>query len=379
MAYFACKNGNSGGGGGGTQLTLYERGTSHLGEVQKSSMSTYLATFGNDGITFNNYSTASSDFITNTPIDISDWDILKVYGALAGDETSESNKRWLAADLKSVRAATGTDEVYFTLQRTGNNFYAFLSPSTSPFGYTNGACVFSGSNTIKIFKIWLEKYDEAITSAFNITVEAAEGSVVTCTKDSIILSKTVDSSQKVNFNVPESGSWVVSDGTNSKTVTFDSQNVDVSFLFNPVLYELGTFNAAYENPGEFQSGKTELTVKNGALLNANNIYLASGTTKGSYKILGFSDLIDLSSYSTVRFYTNANFTAYKDINISNVSEGYIALFAGRFNDSTGASRVTGYVSSSKSIVANSKAAIVIANNVSGSNVTASIYKIELLS
>lgn len=212
-----------------------------------------------------------------------------------------------------------------------------------------------------------------------IAVEDVQGSVITCTKDGTTLTKTVGASGEVVFDVPESGDWVVSNGTNSKTIIIEPQDYEVSFLFNPVLYELGTFNAAYENPGEFQSGKTELTTKNGALLNANNIYLASGTTKGSYKILGFSDLIDLSNYSTIRFYTNANFTAYKDINISNVSEGYIALFAGRFNDTTGASRVTGYVSSSKSIVADSKAAVVIANNLSGSNVTASIYKIELLS
>lgn len=151
--------GTASGGGQISELILYDRGTSNLGEVQKSSMSTYLATFESDGIRFNNYSTASSDFITKTFIDISDWEILRVYGALAGDETNDTYKRWLISDLKSVRAAAGTDKVYFALQRSGNNLNAFLSPSSSPAYYGNGRCFFSGSNFIKIYKIWLERFE----------------------------------------------------------------------------------------------------------------------------------------------------------------------------------------------------------------------------
>lgn len=367
--------GTASGGGGGKQLVLYERGTSHLGEVQKSSMSTYLATFGNDGITYNQYSTASSDFITKIPIDITDWDVLRVYGALAGNETSDTYKRYLIADLKSARMAAGKNEVYFTLQRTGNNFYAYLSPSTAPSVYTNGACVFSGSNYVKIFKIWLERFDETVVSAFTVTVEALEGSVVTCTKDGIVLSKTVDSSQRVTFDVPEPGAWIISDGTNSKTVTFDSQDKQVSFLFNPVLYELGTFNAEFENPGEFIYNATGFTRQLDFIrLNSNCIYIRQPGTSKTYCAAGFSNLINLSSYSKIRVYrNNANLSNYVEFDISSLSG---LMYIGLVTMRNAASRFMTYIVFSTDKDLNTGTQYILVN--SNSQTAYYIYKIELM-
>lgn len=313
----------TGGGGGGKQLVLYERGTSHLGEVQKSSMSTYLATFGNDGITYNQYSTASSDFITKIPIDITDWDVLRVYGALAGNETSDTYKRYLVADLKSARMAAGKNEVYFTLQRTGNNFYAYLSPSTAPSVYTNGACVFSGSNYVKIFKIWLEKFDETVVSPFSITVEASEGSVITCTKDSRVLSKTVDSSEQVVFDIPETGDWVVSDGNRSKTFNFPF--TDYIYTFKEVaLYNEGEFGVPFDNSNNYsQPTGTRATSAHFA---TNYIYLQPNTNAASrYVVCGTQDKVDFTPYSKlyIQYSHNDNTNRYeKEWDISSISGSY---------------------------------------------------------
>ena len=156
MAYFACKNGNS---GGTEELVLYERGVSHLGSVTKGALSSYQCVFANDSITFNQYSTASSDFVTVDSFDISDWKYLKVYSVLAGDETNNLNKRILVADLESARLALGSNLIKINLYRTGNILYLYLPNNTysSPVNYVNGCAQHRGSNVIKVYKIWLEK------------------------------------------------------------------------------------------------------------------------------------------------------------------------------------------------------------------------------
>lgn len=178
-----------------------------------------------------------------------------------------------------------------------------------------------------------------------IAVEDVQENVITCTKGGTTLTKTVGVSQEVVFDVPESGAWVVSNGTKSKTITIEPQDYEVSFLFNPVLYDLGTFNAEYENPNyNFSTGSTAYNAAptGGISVGNDSLYLNSGNSSSIFRCLNFKNEIDLTDYSKIRFYTNSTKTTYQDLNISSLSGNHIIiLHAGKM--STGTTEITCYV------------------------------------
>ncbi len=205
-----------------------------------------------------------------------------------------------------------------------------------------------------------------------ITVQAYENTVVTCTKGQTVLTKTADSSEEVVFDIPESGDWVVSAGQKSTTISLIPQDYDYNFKFNPVLYELGTFNETYDNPGEFTM--TGYTIYNGGCYpNAKWVQFGSTNARKTAYIFAFSQKIDVTNYSYVRFYTDQNFTQYKSLDLRSLTGEYYIGVVGYWGASGNNRTVAGFATQTKQIGS-------VQSLVTNSSGVASInvYKIEMV-
>lgn len=135
-----------------TERVLYDRGTENTPFTMGASPAfKNAAVKQQDAIQMNYSSSSSYGFKTTDAIDVSDYDTLKVYIAVNGDEQTENYQFVATADLS--RYST----VQLLIGYIGNTVQIQASETVGGTRYVIGADGSRYNLAVKVYKIWLEK------------------------------------------------------------------------------------------------------------------------------------------------------------------------------------------------------------------------------
>ena len=190
------------------------------------------------------------------------------------------------------------------------------------------------------------------SSVGQITVQAEQSSVITCTDGSTVLTQTVGSSEEVVFDIPSTGDWTVSNGTKSKTFNFPFNEYTHSFMEFDV-YNDGVFGVPFDFTNYGMPTSSWVKAGTSTYINSGDnryLYIQIGnTTKSRYNAFGTQDKVDFTQYSklTIEFSHGDNTRQVKEFDISTITgEYYVKVVAANQTNNTNQT-LTVYVAGTK--------------------------------